>query len=79
MSDSSFLSASREGGQEKAHRLQRQGRSLDSAFLEAGLGPPENGRERGLVAAQASLPSIVLVMLVLAILQRWLIPLSAVL
>lgn len=65
-------------GQSEGHRLQRQGRSLDSAFLEARASPPARGTEQALVNAQAALPSLMLLMFVLAMLQRWLVPLSAI-
>ncbi len=63
---------------DRAHRLQRQGRSLDSAFLEANRGLQGAAQQTTLGSAQASLPSLMLVMLVLALLQRWLVPLSGV-
>lgn len=65
-------------GYSEGHRLQRQGRSLDSAFLEAQARPPARGTEQALANAQAALPSLMLLMFILAMLQRWLIPLSTV-
>ncbi|KAK9842812.1 hypothetical protein WJX74_002768 [Apatococcus lobatus] len=74
-------SVSQEQGQgadnhREGHRLQRQGRSLDSAFREARASPPSRGTEQALANAQAALPSLMLVMFILAMLQRLLIPFS---